>query len=149
METRKWNCGTQCEMKGVPLVCLFHNPILVINVAPLELGLGIHNPRFFAGPLEVGLGTRNARSTMINRSTVFALHFFALPCVPVKMQGVGLLDFTLGYSTIGYLTFLFLTLPCPGFRAFSAAFAVCPVGPKFQIPCSDYYSVHKDEWFCL
>ena len=29
------------------------------------------------------------------------------------MQGVGLLDFTLGSSTIGCLTFLFLTLPCP------------------------------------
>ena len=129
METREWNCGTQCEMWGVPLVCLFHNPILVSIVAPLELGLGIHNPRFVAGPLELGLGTRsprfvawplelglgtrNARGTMINRSTVFALHCFVLPCVPIKMQGVGLLDFTLGYSTIGYLTFLFLTLPCP------------------------------------
>ena len=145
VETREWNCGTQCEMWGVPLVCLFHNPILVSIVAPLELGLGIHNPRFVAGPLEVGLGTRNsrfvawplelglgtrsprfvawplelglgtrnARSTMINRSTVFALHCFVLPCVPIKMQGVGLLDFTLGSSTIGYLTFLFLTLPCP------------------------------------
>ena len=21
--TREWNCGTQCEMWGVPLVCLF------------------------------------------------------------------------------------------------------------------------------
>ena len=130
---------------GVPLVCLFRNPILVSIVAPLESGLGIHNPRFVAGPLEVwlgthnsrfvawplelglgtrspcfvgwplelGLGTRNARSTMINRSTVFALHCFVLPCVPIKMQGVGLLDFTRGYSAIGYLTFLFLhpTLP--------------------------------------
>ena len=101
METREWNCGTQCEMWGVPLVCLFHNPILVSIVAPLELGLGIHNPRFVAGPLELGLGTRNARSTMINRSTVFALHCFVLPCVPIKMQGVGLLGFTLGYSTTG------------------------------------------------
>ena len=61
VETREWNCGTQCEMWGVPLVCLFHNPILVSIVAPLELGLGIHNPRFVAGPLEVGLGTRNSR----------------------------------------------------------------------------------------
>ena len=25
VETREWNCGTQCEMWGVPLVCLFHN----------------------------------------------------------------------------------------------------------------------------
>ena len=134
METREWNCGTQCEMWSVPLVCFFHNPILVSIVAPLELGLGIHNPRFVAGPLEVGLGTRNsrfvvwplelglgtrsprfvawplklglgtpnARSTMINRSTVLALHCFVLPCVPIKMQWVGSLDFTLGYSTIGY-----------------------------------------------
>ena len=125
--------------------CLFHNPILVSIVAPLELGLGIHHPRFVVGPVEVGLGIRNsrfvewplelglgirsprfvawpfelglgirnARRTMINRSTVFALHCFVLPCVPIKMQGVGLLDFTLGYSTIGYLTFLFFTLPCP------------------------------------
>ena len=61
VETRDWNCGTQCEMWGVPLVCLFHNPILVSIVAPLELGLGIHNSRFVAGPLEVGLGTRNSR----------------------------------------------------------------------------------------
>ena len=105
METREWNCGTQCEMWGVPLVCLFHNPILVSIVAPLELGLGIHNPRFVAWPLELGLGTgsprfvawpfelgletRNARSTMINNSTVFALHCCVLPCVPIKMQGVG------------------------------------------------------------
>ena len=119
METREWNCGTQCEMWGVPLVCFFHNSILVSIGAPFELGLGIHNPRFVAGPLEVGLGTRdsrfvawplelglgtrsprfvtwpfelglgihNARSTMINRSTVFALHCFVLPCVPIKMQG--------------------------------------------------------------
>ena len=61
VETREWNCGTQCAMWGVPLVCLFHNPVLVSIVAPLELGLGIHNPRFVAGPLEVGLGTRNSR----------------------------------------------------------------------------------------
>ena len=40
------------------------------------------------------------------------MHLVMLPCVPIKMQGVGLLDFTLG-STIGYFTFLFLTLPCP------------------------------------
>ena len=125
--------------------CLFHNPILVSIVAPLELGLGTHNPRFVAwplelglgtrtprfvagtlelglgtrsprfvaGPLELGLGTRNARSTVINRSTVFALHCFVLPYVPIKMQGVGLVDFTLGYSTILYFTFLFLTLPSP------------------------------------
>ena len=61
VETQEWNCGTQCEMWGVPLVCLFHNPILVSIVAPFELGLGIHNPRFVAGSLEVGLGTRNSR----------------------------------------------------------------------------------------
>ena len=30
--------------------------------------------------------------------SVFALHCFVLPCVPIKMQGVGLLDFTFGYS---------------------------------------------------
>ena len=77
----------------------------------LELGLGTRSPRFVAWPLELGLGTRNARSTMINRSTVFALHCVVLPCVPIKMQGFGLLHFTLGYSTIGYFTFLFLTLP--------------------------------------
>ena len=80
---------------------------------PLELGLGTRSPCFVAWPVELGLGIRNARSTMINRSTVFALHCFVLPCVLIKMQGVGLLDFTLGYSTIGYFTFLFLTLPCP------------------------------------
>ena len=41
------------------------------------------------------------------------MHEVMLPCVPIKMQSVGLLDFTLSSSTIGYLTFLFLTLPCP------------------------------------
>ena len=41
------------------------------------------------------------------------MHVVMLPCVPIKMQGVGLRDFTLGSSTIGYNTFLFLTLPCP------------------------------------
>ena len=41
------------------------------------------------------------------------MHVVMLPCVPIKMQGVGLLDFTLGSPTIGYLTFLFLTLPFP------------------------------------
>ena len=46
---------------GVPLVCLFRNPILVSIVAPLESGLGIHSPRFGAGPLEVWLGTHNSR----------------------------------------------------------------------------------------
>ena len=61
VETREWNCGTQCEMWGLPLVCLFHNPILVNIVAAVELGLGIHNPRFVAGPLEVGLETGNSR----------------------------------------------------------------------------------------
>ena len=61
VETREWNCGTQCEMWGVPLVCLFHNSKLVSTVAPLELGLGIHNSRFVAGPLQVGLETRNSR----------------------------------------------------------------------------------------
>ena len=49
---------------------------------------------------------------MITHSTVLALHCFMLPCVPIKMQGVGLLDFISGYSTIVYLTFLFLTLSC-------------------------------------
>ena len=96
------------------LFVFFHNPILVSIVAPFELGLGNHNSRFVswhlelglgirspcfvAWPLELGLGTRKARSTMINRSTVFVLHCFVLPCVPIKMQGVGELDFTLGYS---------------------------------------------------
>ena len=61
VETREWNCGTKCEMWCVPLVYLVHDPILVSIVAPLELGLGIHNPRFVAGPLEVGLGTRYSR----------------------------------------------------------------------------------------
>ena len=60
VETREWNCGTQFEMWGVQLVCLFHNPILVSIVAPLDFGLEIHNPRFVAGPLEVGLRTRNS-----------------------------------------------------------------------------------------
>ena len=60
VETREWNCGTKCEMWGVPFVCLFHNPILVSIVAPFELGLGSHDPRFVAGPLEVGSGTRNS-----------------------------------------------------------------------------------------
>ena len=41
------------------------------------------------------------------------MHVVMLLCVPIKMQGAGLLEFTLGSSTIGYLTFLFLTLPCP------------------------------------
>ena len=41
------------------------------------------------------------------------MHVVMLPCVPIKMQGVGLLDFTLGSSNIGHLIFLFLTLPCP------------------------------------
>ena len=132
-------------MWGVPLVFLFHNPILVSIVGPFELGSGIHNARFVAGPLEVGLvtrnprfvacppelglgirsprfvawpselglGTCNARSTMINRSTAFGLHCFVLPCVSIKMQVVCLPAFTLGYSTMVYLTFLFLTLPCP------------------------------------
>ena len=126
METWEWNRGRQCEMWGVPLVCLFRNLILVNIVAPLQLGLGIHNPPFVAGPTELGLGTRNlhfvlwplrlglgtrsprvvawplelglgirnARSTIINHSTVFALHCFVLPCVPIKVQGVGLLHFT-------------------------------------------------------
>ena len=41
------------------------------------------------------------------------MHIVMLPCVPIEMQGVGLLDFTLGSSSTEYLTFLFLTLPCP------------------------------------
>ena len=32
---------------------------------------------------------------MINRSTVSAFHCFVLPCVPINMQGVGLLNVTL------------------------------------------------------
>ena len=28
------------------------------------------------------------------------MHVVMLPCVPIKMQGVGLLDFTLGSSTM-------------------------------------------------
>ena len=55
------NGPPKCLSRGVPLVCLFHNPILVSIVARFELGLGTHNPRFVAGPLEVGLGTRNPR----------------------------------------------------------------------------------------
>ena len=39
--------------------------------------------------------------------------------------------------------------PNTKFRAFFAGFAVCQVSPKVQILCSDYYSVHKDERFCL
>ena len=31
------------------------------SVWHLELGLGSHNPRFFAWPLELGLGTHNPR----------------------------------------------------------------------------------------
>ena len=132
MATPEWNCGTQCEMWVFHLFgCLLHNPILVSIVAPLELGLGTRNLRFVAWPLELGLGTRNLRfvawplelglgtrnprSTVFNRSTVFALQCFVLPSVPIMMQGVGLLDFTLGYSTIVYLTFLFSTLPYPVF----------------------------------
>ena len=76
-------------------------------------GLETRSPRFVAWPLELALGTPNARSTMINRSTILALHCFVLPCLPIEMQGVGLLDFTLGSSTIVYLTFLFLTRACP------------------------------------
>ena len=88
-----------------------HSPRFV--AWPLKLGLGTRSPRFVAWPIELGFGTRNARSTVINRSTVFVLHCFVLLCVPIKMQGVGLLDFTLGYSTIVYLTFFSPTLPCP------------------------------------
>ena len=47
---------------------------------------------------------------MINRGTVFVLHCFVLPCMPIKMEKICLLDFS--YSTIVYLIFLFLTLPC-------------------------------------
>ena len=55
VETREWNCGTQCEMWGVPLVCLFHNPELVSIVAPLELGLGTHATFFlFLGKCSMG-----------------------------------------------------------------------------------------------
>ena len=61
MATREWNCGTQCEIWGVPLVCLFHNPTLASVVPPLELGLGTRNPRFVAWPIELGLGTHNPR----------------------------------------------------------------------------------------
>ena len=128
MESWEWNCGTKCEMWGVTLVCSFDNPILVSIVAPPEPGLAINNPCFVAWPLELrlgtrsprcaawppelGLGTRNACSTMIKRSTICALHCFVLPCAPMKMQGVSLLDSTLGYSNVGYLTFLFVALTC-------------------------------------
>ena len=63
-------------------------------------------------PLELGIRTPGW-GNQVNCSTVFALQCFVLPCVPNMMQGVGLLDFTLGYSTIVYPTFLFPTLPCP------------------------------------
>ena len=61
-------------------------------------------------PLELGIRTPGWGNG-VNRSTVFALHCFVLPCVRNMMQGVGLLDFTLGYSTIVYLTFLFAPSP--------------------------------------
>ena len=35
-------------------VCLFHSPILVSIVAPVELGLDIRNPCFVAWPPELG-----------------------------------------------------------------------------------------------
>ena len=114
-----WSCGNpgiriavhnvKCQVFRL-FVCLFHNPIFVSIVVPLELGLGIHNPRFLGSRLELGLGTRHARSIVINRSTVFGLYSFVSLCLPIKMQGVGLMDFPLGYSTIVYLTFLFTNL---------------------------------------
>ena len=84
VETREWNCGTQCEMWGVPLVCLFHNPILVNIVAPLVLGLGIHNPRFVAGPLEVELGTCNSRFIAWPLELELGTRSHALLCGPLS-----------------------------------------------------------------
>ena len=75
-----------------------HNPRFVAG--PFELGLGICSPCFVAWPVELRLGTRNARGIVITLRTVFAVHGFVSPCVPIKMQGVGLLEFMLGYSTI-------------------------------------------------
>ena len=87
--------------------------------------------------LSSGIGTRNARSTMIKGSTVFALHCFVLPCVPIKMQRVGLLDFTLGYSSIVYLTFLFHTASCPFLtynRPSRKMFNNCVCGARGKLP---------------
>ena len=41
------------------------------------------------------------------------MHVIMLPCVPIKMQGVGLLDFTLGSSTnrVPYFPISYPTLP--------------------------------------
>ena len=63
-------------------------------------------------PLELGIRTPGG-GYQVNGSTVFALHCFVLPCALNMMQGVGLQNFTLGYSTIVYPTFLFSTLTCP------------------------------------
>ena len=63
-------------------------------------------------PFELGIRTLGW-GTGVNRSTVFSLHCFVMPCVPNMMQGVGLLDSTLGVSTKVYFAFLFPTLPCP------------------------------------
>ena len=65
-----------------------------------ELGSGIYSLGFVERLFELGLGMCNARSTMINRSPVYGLHYFVFPFGPLKMQGVGLLDFTLGCPTI-------------------------------------------------
>ena len=90
---------------------MIQNPRFV--VWPLEFELRTRSPRFVAWPLDFGFGIRNPLTTMIKRSTVLALHCFVLPCVAIKMPGVGVMDFIFGYRTIVYLTFLFLTLPCP------------------------------------
>ena len=82
-------------------------------VWPLGLGLGTRSPCFVVWPFEFGLETCNARSTMMHHSTVFVFQCFVRPGVLIRMPGVGLLNFTLGYSTLGYLTFPFFTLPCP------------------------------------
>ena len=95
------------------------------SVWPLELG--IRTPMLWHGPLSWGHGLPRfvvalvgelgiwtpGWGNRVNRSTVFALHCFVLPCVLNMMQGVGLPDFTLGCPTIVYPTFLFPTLPCP------------------------------------
>ena len=81
-------------------------------VWPLEFGLGTFSARYIAWPLDLGLWTRNAQSTMMKSSAALDLHSFELPRVPIQMQRVDLLHFTLGCSATVYVTFLFVTLPC-------------------------------------
>ena len=94
------------------LFCLLHNLIELGIYSPFELGLDTHtpcfvartfesgldirSPCFVAGPFELGLATRRLRSTAINRSTPSSLHSFVLSCVPIMIQGFGLLELTLG-----------------------------------------------------